>query len=77
MTKKDGSECRGCGNLGILGKFCRKEHEIKFMNGCRDCGDPIREEVYYDQICPKDYEKGIVCEDYFPDPNYWQKDPYG
>ena len=77
MVKSDGSECRGCGNLESASKLCKKKHKIGFSNGCRDCGVPIRQDVLYDMIAPNEHKKGIVCEDYIPNPDYWQKDIYG
>lgn len=76
MVKPDGTVCTGCESLGMFKKRCKKGHQIEHLNGCSNCGKPVRYEVYMKLIGVD--EIGMEkCTDYTPDPDYWQKDVYG
>lgn len=67
----DGTYCIGCKNkTQITHQWCKLKHDIKFLNGCDKCASiSQRTEVLH----------GFMnkCHDYVPDPNFFEKDPYG
>ena len=67
----DGTYCVGCKNKAqVVNQWCTLKHKISFLDGCSKCSSiSQRTEVLHDFM--------DKCPDYVPDPDYWQKDPYG
>ena len=69
LNSKDGTYWVGCNNKNKFTYKCGLGHVITLLGGCGECSHSQRTEIMM----------GILekCNDYVPDPDYWEKDPYG